>query len=78
MGQRGKLPSPPVEDAPTLGALSPDRDGKWDRGASAEQVINVAAWGTKAPARFVLPVLLLASGLLARPLARLAGRLRRG
>ena len=71
----GELPGPPAENTLTTEAPSRDRDGKWDRGASADQVVNVATWGTEAPAWFVLPVLLLASGLLARPLAWLAGRL---
>ncbi len=69
---------PPIGNAPTTKAPSQVRDGKWNRKASADQVMNVATWGSEAPAWFVLPVLLLVSGLLARPLARLANKLLTG
>ena len=74
----GEASDPPAGDVATAKAPSQDRDGKWNRGVSAGQVMDVATWGSEAPAWFVLPVLLLVSGLLARPLAWLAGKLRGG
>ena len=72
---KGEMPGSPAGSTLTAETPSQDGDGKWDHGASADQVVNVATWGTEAPVWFVLPVLLLVSGLLARPLAWLAGRL---